>query len=302
MHLRESGRHVVIHTPAKLNLFFEVLDRRSDGFHEVETLVYPIDLCDTLIIQRRPDERVDFRMSSVPRRTVGDEPSLGDVPADSSNLVVRALNLLRQARGINLGADVRLIKRIPSEAGLGGGSSDAAAALVAANRVWGLDWPHEQLAEIGAALGSDIPLFFRAGASLCRGRGEIVETVPTPPMLHFVLVRPPVGLSTAEVYGACRLAHKPHSISPFVKAFASGDLGEIGRSLFNRLESAASELTPWIARTRRAFETLSCVGHQMTGSGTCYFGLCRHARHARRVARRLNTFGLGKAYAVRGCR
>jgi 4-diphosphocytidyl-2-C-methyl-D-erythritol kinase len=302
MHLREIGRYVVVHTPAKLNLFFEVLDRRSDGFHEVETLVYPVDLCDTLVITQRPDERVTFRLVSAPQGAVSDRASLGNVPADSSNLVIRAIDLLRRSEGCSLGADVLLVKRIPSEAGLGGGSSDAAAALAAANVAWNLKMPSEQLAEIGAGLGSDIPLFFRAGASICRGRGEIVESASVSPVLHFALVRPPVGLSTAAVYGACRVSRKPRSLPHFLEAFTSAHLGRIGDSLFNRLESAASELTPWIARTRQAFESLDCAGHQMTGSGSCYFGLCRHGRHARRVARRLESYGIGKAYAVRGYR
>lgn len=302
MHLREFGQYVVIHAPANLNLFFEVLNRRSDGFHEVETLVYPVDLCDTLLIRRRIDDRIDFRLSCPAQGMVRGGGSLGEVPSDDSNLVIRALDLLRQAGRIKMGADVLLIKRIPSEAGLGGGSSDAAAALAGGNHIWGVDWSVEELAGIGAGLGSDIPLFLREGATICRGRGEIVESVRRWPVLHFVVVRPPVGLSTAEVYGGCEVAHEAKSLSCMIKAFASGDLGRIGGLLFNRLESSASELTPWIVRTRRIFDELDCLGHQMTGSGSCYFGLCRHARHARRVARRLDTYGLGKAYAVRGCR
>ena len=214
MHLRESGDRVVIHTPAKLNLFFEVLDRRSDGFHEVETLVYPIDLCDTVVIRRRADERVRFRVSCVPSgsppmmesRSVKCPPTHPIWWFAPSTCFGRRVELTK-------GRTFVLIKRIPSEAGLGGGSSDAAAALVGANRAWNLSRPIEELAEIGAVLGSDIPLFLRDGASVCRGRGEIVETVPSSPILHFVLVRPPVGLSTADVYRACRVSQDPHSIS-----------------------------------------------------------------------------------------
>lgn len=302
MHLRENGQYVVVHAPAKLNLFFEVLERRSDGFHEIETLVYPIDLCDTLLLRKRSDERTEFRMVRTLPRVVGDRVSLGDVPADSSNLVVRAVDLLRQTSGKPLGADIFLIKRIPSEAGLGGGSSDAAAALVATNIAWDLNLSTSELAAMGASLGSDVPLFLHAGASICRGRGEIVQAAPASPMLHFALVRPPVGLGTAAVYRACQVPREPRSLSQFLGAFASADLGGIGRSLFNRLESVACDLTPWIAQARNAFERSDCVGHSMTGSGTCYFGLCRHARHARRVVRRLESYGLGQPYAVRGTR
>ena len=171
MHLRDLGRHVVVHAPAKLNLFFEVLHRRSDGFHEVETVVYPIGLCDTLYLRKRTDARVTFGVKRVGHGAGVGDVSLGDVPGDSSNLVVRAIELLRKASGADLGADVVLVKRIPSEAGLGGGSSDGAAALAGANAVWGLGFSTERLADLGSRLGSDIPLFFRSGASVCRGTG-----------------------------------------------------------------------------------------------------------------------------------
>jgi 4-diphosphocytidyl-2-C-methyl-D-erythritol kinase len=302
MHLRQRGSDITVHAPAKLNLFFEVLNRRSDGFHEVETLVYPIDLCDNLYLRCRNDQQVKFSVSCVPSPTESDGAVLGDVPADSSNLVVRALELLRTQAGEPFGADVRLVKRIPSAAGLGGGSSDAAAALAAANVAWHLHWPVQRLAAIGAELGSDIPLFFHRGASVCRGRGEIIERAPGWPLLHFVLVRPPEGLATAEVYGACRVAAEQESLDGFLDGFLAADIGQIGKSFFNRLEPAASELSPWIDCVKRAFGSMDCLGSRMTGSGTCYFGLCRHARHARRVARRLRGYGVGKSYAVRGYR
>ncbi|NLZ00474.1 MAG: 4-(cytidine 5'-diphospho)-2-C-methyl-D-erythritol kinase [Pirellulaceae bacterium] len=297
MHLQRTADGVVVCAPAKLNLFFEVLNRRNDGFHEVETLVYPIDLYDTLILSGRAGPRIDFRLvfasSGAP---------CGDVPEDSANLVVRALELLRRRAGAELGARVSLRKRIPTAAGLGGGSSDAAAALAAANVVWGLHWPRERLAQVGAELGSDVPLFLHSSASICRGRGEIIVPAPGSPILHLVVVRPPEGLRTADVYRTCRIAGRPRPVRPFAEAFARGDLKRMAETMFNRLETSASLLSPWIARVRRALETVDCVGYQMTGSGSCCFGLCRHARHARRVARRLQTRGIGTVYAVRGCR
>lgn len=297
MHLQIRAGGVVVHAPAKLNLFFEVLNRRSDGFHEVETLVYPIDLYDTLVLSEQPGPQIDFCLLFA-----SGAAGRGDVPEDSSNLVIRGLELLRRRAGIEAGARVSLLKRIPAAAGLGGGSSDAAAALAAANVAWRLDWPRERLARIGAELGSDVPLFFYDGASICRGRGEIVAPAPKSPVLHLVVVRPPEGLRTADVYGGCELADAPRPLDPFAEAFCRGDLGRMGQTMFNRLEASASLLSPWISRIRRGFESMDCVGHQMTGSGSCYFGLCRHARHARRVARRLQTRGIGIAYAVRGCR
>jgi 4-diphosphocytidyl-2-C-methyl-D-erythritol kinase len=120
--------------------------------------------------------------------------------------------------------------------------------------------------------------------------------------LHFVLVRPPEGLSTPAVYGACRPAERPKSATSVVEAFTVGNLGEAGRLLFNRLEPAATRLSSWIFRLQRLLERSDCLGHAMSGSGSAYFGLCRHALHARRVARRLEAQGVGRVFAVKSCR
>ena len=302
----------VIHAPAKLNLFFEVLERRNDGYHEIETLMMPINLFDTLYFEEDPSGqvRLDCRKAAAPRSlkpsdpsgSHGDETGLGDLPVGGANLVVRAVELLRERAGVRHGAVMRLVKRIPTAAGLGGGSSDAAAALVAANEGWRLGWPRVRLAQVAAALGSDVPFFLGDGPAVCRGRGERIEPVTGLGMLHFVVVRPPVGLATAEVYGACKPAQLARPLAPLLDAFQEGNLAEAGRLLFNRLTTTAKTLCPWIQRLEDELGRQDCLGHQMSGSGTCYFGLCRHARHARRVARRLQAVGVGTVYAVQGSR
>ena len=300
MHLNRSGADLVVQAPAKLNLFFEVLAKRNDGYHEIETLVIPIDLYDTLYFR----EDASGHVGLVCQRALGswgpDGPGPDQVPEGAENLVVRAVELLRQRAGVRAGARLRLVKRIPVAAGLGGGSSDAAAALAAANAGWGLGWSQDQLSRLGSELGSDVPLFLARGPAICRGRGEQVEPVANLGMWHFVVVRPPAGLSTAEVYKVCRPAGEPRRLEPLLRSMVRGNLAEAGRLLFNRLEPAAESLSPWIGRLRRALAETDCLGHLMSGSGTCYFGLCRHARHARRVARRLQASGVGIAFAVRG--
>jgi 4-diphosphocytidyl-2-C-methyl-D-erythritol kinase len=199
---------------------------------------------------------------------------------------------------------MRLIKRIPSSAGLGGASSDAAAALAAANLAWELGWSRQQLAELGAELGSDIPFFFSAGcwgaaAAVCRGRGERVEPIENRTDAHFVVVRPPVGLSTAVVYRSCRPAVQPASVQPLAAALQRGDTVMLGRSMANRLEPIAATLSPHLEPVRRLFDRLDCLGHQMSGSGAGYFGLCRSARHARRVSGRLRAAGVGYVQTAR---
>ncbi len=303
MRIHRSAVGVAVEAPAKVNLFFEVLDKRTDGYHEIETLMVPIGLYDTLYFFKEDSSsrvELDCRWAVGCRRP--DAFGLGELPQGVENLVVRAVELLRKRTGARHGAKLRLVKRIPAAAGLGGGSSDAAAALVAANEVWGLGHSPAELASLAAEIGSDVPFFLGRGAAICRGRGEKIEALAGLADLHFVVVRPPAGLSTAAVYGACRPARNPRPLAPLREALQRGDLAEVGRRLFNRLEPAARSLSPWIKRLMDELEKEDCPGHLMSGSGTCCFGLCRHARQARRVARRLEVNGVGMAFAVRASR
>lgn len=300
MYLVRTPSGVVVQTPAKLNLFFEVLGKRPDGFHEIETLVVAIDRWDTVWLGRRDDGRIQLTCAWAGSRK--DAGRADDVPLGPENLAVRAIELLRRRAGVPWGMDVRLVKRIPAAAGLGGGSSDAAAALAGANALWRLGWTRQSLAELGAELGSDVPLFFAQGAALCRGRGERVEPVAMRGTLHFVVVRPAMGLSTAAVYAACQPGRPPRSVQPACEALRAGNLRELGRHLFNRLEPAAESLCPGLGRLRSELAREGCLASRMTGSGTCCFGLCRHAGHARRVARRLQAKGWAMAWAVRASR
>ena len=293
---------MVVQAPAKLNLFFEVLAKRIDGYHEIQTLVYPINLYDTLYFREHSRGQVELGLESTSGVWESDDSGSLAVPRDTDNLAVRAVELLRRRAGISRGAILRLVKRIPSAAGLGGGSSDAAAALVAGNVGWNLGWSRTELGQLAAELGSDVPLFLVDGPSFCQGRGELVEPVSGLGLLHFVVVRPPVGLSTAEVYGVCKAARTARCVTPLLNSLGRGDLRPAGRSFFNRLELAAETLSPWIGQLRREFAQADCLGYQMSGSGSCYFGLCSHACHARRVARRMQASGSGTALAVRGSR
>jgi 4-diphosphocytidyl-2-C-methyl-D-erythritol kinase len=261
----------------------------------------PIDLYDTLHFREDSGVEVRFRC----RRVIGGGANGGGldlVPDGPDNLVVRAVELVRRRAGVRRGAELLLVKRIPAAAGLGGGSSDAAAALMAANLCWRLGRPRDELARWAAELGSDVPFFLAGGPAICRGRGECVTPLQGLGGLSFVLVRPPEGLATAAVYGVCHPAAAPRPVERLLQAFERGDWKEAGRGLWNSLQPAAASLSPWVRRLEQEFAQLDCVGHAMSGSGTSYFGLCRHARHARRSARRLRASGLGTVFAVRSCR
>lgn len=306
MHIRRSGLAVQVWAPAKLNLLLEVLAKRSDGFHEIVTLMTAIKIFDTLWLT--PVSRGELELScswaapmelvQQPKVAGGTPASMGDLPEGQNNIVWRALALLRARSGVSQGAQVRLIKRIPSAAGLGGASSDAAAALLAANVAWRLDWSRSRLMELAAELGSDVPFFLGPPAAVCRGRGEIIDPVSDLAGLHLVVVRPPHGLSTPEVYQRCQPVADSVSVDALLSALRRGDLAGARPHLVNRLQGPAESLSPWVGRLRREFTDTECVAHQMSGSGTSYFGICRHERHARRVADRLRARAVGRVYCT----
>ena len=308
MHVRRLATHVEVLTPAKINLFLEVLGKRADGYHEIETLLVAVTTYDTLVFVAdvNSDVRLEARWAEglAARAAYGERNSPaahellpGELPCNQTNLVWRAVALLRERAGIQQGAAMRLIKRIPSASGLGGASSDAAAALVAANIAWGLNWPRQRLGDLAAELGSDVPFFLTPGAAIGRVRGERIETIK-PPRLHVVVARPPVGLSTPRVYKECQASDKPVGVGALIEALARGDWAAAGRRMVNHLQAAAENLTPWITRLQSEFEKQDVLGHQMSGSGSSCFALCRSGRHARRIAARLRARCVGIVFST----
>ncbi len=274
--------------PAKINLFLEVLGKRPDGYHEVETLMVTVDLHDTLRFTDDPTGRITLRC---------DDPTL---PTGPDNLVVRAAERLREESRVTRGATIDLHKAIPAQAGLAGGSSDAAATLQALDRLWGLRTPPDRLDALAGDIGSDVAFFRHAPAAICRGRGEKVNAVRLPQASHIVLVCPAVGLSTAEVYQHLVVPDRPRSIRPTLEALASGDGAALGASLFNRLQTTAEQIRPELRQARDAMEALGPAldGHLMSGSGSAYFGLARGHRAAEDAARHLDSLGLGRVRVV----
>ncbi len=301
MLVRHRGHSMIVHAPAKLNLFLEILGKRDDGFHEIETLIVGIDLCDTLIFQNF--ESSDIRLQIFDAAPRNDAATLiAGIPTDASNLIVQAAELLRSHAGIDRGVSIRLYKRIPAESGLGGGSSDAAATLVALNHLWQLKLSSEELQSLTAQLGSDIPSFLTdAPLSVCRGRGERIEALNIPHGLHFVIARPSSGLSTAEVYRNCSPAEHPKPLGRLIDCLRQGRLAEAGQCMHNALQKPAAELNPDIERLHRLFATQPVYGHMMSGSGTAYFGICAHRRQAQSVASRLRAARIGRVFAA-SCR
>jgi 4-diphosphocytidyl-2-C-methyl-D-erythritol kinase len=284
-----AGHGTTVRAPAKLNLSLAVLERRADGFHEIESLMVPVSLADTLHVAPAAAPGIRLRVRYGAGLAAGPAAALArDVPADAGNLVVRAADLLAREAGIDRGLDIELVKEIPSGAGLGGGSSDAAAVLAAAARVWGLDWSTDRLAALGARIGSDVPWFFAGGAAIASGRGERIDPVGGLPPLAAVIGCPATGLSTAAVYGRCVPdAARRGDAARLAAALASGGLRAALPFLHNDLESPARSLSPAIDRLLAALGAAGGFAPRLTGSGSACFALAHTLAEAEAVAARL---------------
>jgi 4-diphosphocytidyl-2-C-methyl-D-erythritol kinase len=290
-----------VHAPAKLNLYLDVLGSRTDGFHELETLLVPVRLCDQL--RWSPVISATSGATLLVRNCLQRNSQQTDAISDGAdNLVLQAADRLARAAGIEPYGSFELYKRIPVQAGLGGGSSDAAGALLLANAAWGLNYSRDRLAELAADVGSDVPYFLYDGAAVCRGRGEHVEPISGLPHLHFVVVKPPTSLSTAAVFQQWgQNPVSPGRLGKLIELLRGGALAQAGKWMINRLETAAAALSPCIQRLQRELARQRFHGHLMTGSGSACFGIAASARHARRVARLLSGKDLGNVFATSSC-
>ena len=251
---------------AKINLFLEVLGKRPDGFHDLDTVMHEIDLHDELELRTDPDID-DVRLSC-------DDQAL-DVGED--NLVIQAVRAVERHVGRTLPCRLRLEKRIPAGGGLGGGSSDAAATVRALDRAFDLGMSVEAMEEIVATFGSDTAFFVRGGTSRCTGRGEILEPIDVSERFSFVLILPAIHVPTARVFKDLRLTGSPRGGYDLHRTLRIGEPADLRQELFNRLESTARTLYPELDHL---LESVRSFGPIMSGSGSSIFVLCDGPDHA----------------------
>ncbi len=271
------ARSLTLQTSAKVNLVLEILGKRADGYHELSTVLQAVDLFDRLVLEE--DDSLALRTS---------DPAL---PTDEANLVIKAAQRLMKAAGVSRGARITLEKRIPVAAGLGGGSSDAAATLWGLNRLWGLRWSGGRLAELAAEVGMDVPFFLVGGRALATGRGEKLEPLHASPALSLVLVKPGLALSTGEVYGRVPpgMRDDGRRTQRLLRALASRDSSPVASSLYNALEAVVEPAYSEIGRIKGALMSAGALGTVMSGSGPTVIGLARSAEHARQLRDRVTT-------------
>ena len=268
--------------PAKLNLFLHIVGRRPNGYHELQTCFQFVDLTDDIYLQVRLDGQIK-RLRGAPGVT------------EESDLCVRAARALQAATGSTLGADIDVDKRIPMGAGLGGGSSDAATCLVALNQLWGIDWPLSRLAALGLALGADVPVFVQGKAAWAEGVGEILTPlVPpqAPPEVNYLIIKPNVFVSTAEVFQDPELTRNsaPITIHGFLASGGRNDcLGVVRR----RYPEVAQALD-WLS----AFGNADGGPARLTGTGACVFVALESRERGQEIMGQLPPGS--EAYLVRG--
>jgi 4-diphosphocytidyl-2-C-methyl-D-erythritol kinase len=260
-----DGGETLWPAPAKLNLFLHVTGRRSDGYHELQTLFQLIDLCDTVTIRVRDDGRIER-----PSGPVGVDPD--------SDLTVRAAKALQAATGSRMGASIRIAKRIPMGGGLGGGSSDAATVLLALNHLWRCGLSIEELARLGLPLGADVPVFVRGSSAWAEGVGERLEPVELPER-WYVVIHPGVAVPTKDVFQSAELTRNTPVITiraffgPGGSAGSRNDCEPVVRALYPEVTDALS----WLEKFAPA---------RLTGTGSCIFASFGSAIEAERVAAR----------------
>ncbi len=273
---------LTLSSPAKLNIFLEVLGKRPDGFHELETVMLRTQFCDQLTFQPTQSPELTLSLSDA---TPADMRS--GIPIDETNLILRAARALQNSTGTLFGAHIILHKRIPPESGLGGGSSNAATTLLGCRQLWNTDVSDDQLHAIAATLGSDINfLLSGAAAAVCRGRGEIIEPIPLARKLYFVALRPRAGNSTAAVFRQTLIPAMPRSSKPLADCVARG-VGNLQSAIFNRLTDAASQLNPAMATLLRRIPQTVRRQAFMSGSGSTVYVAATCRADAQSVAEQL---------------
>ncbi len=285
--LGRDSNMLYVKAPAKINLTLDVLYKRPDHYHEVDMIMTTIDLSDRIGLEIRQDGLI--KITSANRF----------VPNDERNFAYQAAKLLKDTYKIKEGVSITIDKEIPIAAGLAGGSSDAAATLRGLNELWSLNLTIDELAELGAQIGSDVPFCVFGGTARATGRGEKIEELPAPPNCWIVLAKPKIGVSTADVYGGLKLDDVEHpNTARAIKAIDRKDYAALCASLSNVLESVTLKLHPEVAMIKEHMQRLGADAVLMSGSGPTVFGLVDNEARTARIYNGLRGF-CDEVYTVR---
>ncbi|MFC4355817.1 4-(cytidine 5'-diphospho)-2-C-methyl-D-erythritol kinase [Chryseomicrobium palamuruense] len=276
-----------VKAPAKINLTLDTLYKRDDGYHEVEMIMTTVDLADRIGLEARQDGRIEI--VSVDRF----------IPNDAKNLAYQAAALLKETYNVSEGVSITIEKHIPVAAGLAGGSSDAAATLRGLNHIWNLNLSLDELAELGAHIGSDVPFCVYGGTALATGRGEKIEHLSSPAACWVILAKPIIGVSTAEIYGQLNLETAYHpDTQAMIRAVKEKDFSLMIENLGNTLEDVTLNLYPEVRELKEQMKRFGAEGVLMSGSGPTVFGIVQQESRAQRIVNGLRGF-CDEVYCVR---
>jgi 4-diphosphocytidyl-2-C-methyl-D-erythritol kinase len=267
---------------AKVNLALAIVGRREDGYHELQSVMQSLDLHDIVKIKKCGNSLVC---------------RCGEL-SGPGNLAYQAAVLFQQRLGVNYGILIDIAKQIPLQAGLGGGSSDAAAVLLLLNSIYGQPLSGEELAELAGQCGSDVGFCLTGGTMWATGRGEKLERLPSAPKMELVLVKPRKGINTGEAYRLFDAQGQGSRLSKedWCRVLAGGETAEIARLMSNDFEPVSSHIVPEIARIKEELQLAGCYGSLMSGSGSAVFGIAQDKEHAAWVGQRLLHKGLGQIW------
>jgi 4-diphosphocytidyl-2-C-methyl-D-erythritol kinase len=278
---------ILVKAPAKINLSLDVLHKRPDGYHEVEMVMTTIDLADRIELSLLEEDRILIHSHN------------RFVPDDQRNLAYQAAHLLKERFQVKKGVVIGIEKTIPVAAGLAGGSSDAAATLRGLNKLWNLGLSLDELAVLGAEIGSDVSFCVYGGTALATGRGEIIEQLPAPPTCWIVLAKPFIGVSTAEVYRRLNVDSIQHPpTKDMIEAIEKGDFKGVCNSVGNVLEDVTLSLYPEVAQIKDQMKRFGADAVLMSGSGPTVFSLVEHDSRMHRIYNGLRGF-CDQVFAVR---
>lgn len=272
--------------PAKLNLFLSITGVRDNGYHEIVSVFVPVALYDTLSISKQGHGLEIYCKGR-------------EVPMGNANLVHRAAACFFEHTGIDGGAVIKLTKNIPLSSGLGGGSSDAAATLLGLNQLWNKPLSGEKLQEIALSIGADVPFFLLQRPALARGVGEILQPVEAFPLFWYVIVNPPLSVSTAWAYSNFKFSLTKKEDFDINQSFKMLE-HSIPKMLSNDLESVTFGKYPFLRSIKNSLIDLGALGSLMSGSGPSIFGLFDSERMAQEAGRRLESEARGNVFVVRG--
>lgn len=278
---------LLVKAPAKINLSLDVLHKRPDGYHEVEMIMTTIDLADRIELALLDSDVI--KIVSLNRF----------VPDDQRNLAYQAANILKEKFHVKKGVEIKIEKNIPVAAGLAGGSSDAAAVLRGLNKLWDLGLTLDELAIIGAEIGSDVSFCVYGGTALATGRGEIIKELPAPPVCWVILAKPFIGVSTADIYKRLDVETIEHpNTEKMIESISSKDYDQMCESVGNVLENVTLSLYPEVAQIKEQICKFGADAVLMSGSGPTVFGLIQHDSRMNRVYNGLRGF-CDQVFAVR---